>query len=254
MDEGLAPGAAQPRRPAEAGGPSLAADQPGGSRDALIMQILSTEHFSLLSQRGLAYNEAFTRVGMFLTFVSMSFVALALLSGAMPIDRPFLAVTCIVLFFDLVIGATTFVRVSNANSEDLRAVHGMARIRHGYVELAPESEPYFTTPTFDDLDSIFPIYRGGGNTRSARSNLAYGLSTSGGMLGLVSSLLAGAFAAVAVLTIGGTGEVAIVVGSAAFVVTLALSVRSAFSTFQANRRELTAVFPGPRSDPPGRSS
>ena len=248
MDEGLSPGAAQPRRPVTLASPP-AADQPGSPRDSLVMQILSTEHFSLLSQRGLVYNEAFTRVGMFLTFVSMSFVALALLSGAMPIDRPFLVVTCIVLFFDLVIGATTFVRVANANSEDVRAVHGMARIRHGYVQLAPETAPYFTTATFDDLDSILVIYRGGGDPRSARSNLLYGLSTSGGMLGLVSSLIAGAFGAVAVLAIGGPGEVAIAIGGAAFVVTLTVSVRSAFSNFRATRRELSAAFPAAAARP-----
>ncbi len=101
------------------------------------MQVLSTEHFSLLSQRSLAYNEAFTRVGMFLTFLSMSFVALALLSGAMPMDQSFLVIASILLGFDLVIGLATYVRVGNANAEDLVAVHGMARIRHGYVELAP---------------------------------------------------------------------------------------------------------------------
>src|SRR6476620_669720 len=51
--------------------------------DPRVITILSTEHWSLLSARGLAYNEAFVRGGMFLTFLSMSFVALALLAQAM---------------------------------------------------------------------------------------------------------------------------------------------------------------------------
>lgn len=42
--------------------------------DQRAIQILSTEHWSLLSARSLAYNEAFTRGGMFLAFLSMSFV------------------------------------------------------------------------------------------------------------------------------------------------------------------------------------
>jgi hypothetical protein len=73
---------------------------PGGSREALLMQVLSTEHFSLLSQRSLVYNEAFTRVGMLLTFVSMSLVALALLSNALPAASDLIAIAVIVLAFD----------------------------------------------------------------------------------------------------------------------------------------------------------
>ncbi len=51
--------------------------------DPRALQILSTEHWSLLSSRSRAYNEAFTRAGMFLSFLSMSFVALALLAQGM---------------------------------------------------------------------------------------------------------------------------------------------------------------------------
>ena len=67
------------------------ADQPGPGSDTKpitslddprAIQMLATEHWSLLSARSLAYNEAFTRGGMFLTFLSMSFVGLALLAMA----------------------------------------------------------------------------------------------------------------------------------------------------------------------------
>ena len=51
--------------------------------DPRAITLLTTEHWSLLTARSLAYNEAFTRGGMFLTFLSMSFVALALFSSAM---------------------------------------------------------------------------------------------------------------------------------------------------------------------------
>ena len=45
--------------------------------DPRTIQLLATEHWSLLGARSLAYNEAFVRAGMFLTFLSTSFVALA---------------------------------------------------------------------------------------------------------------------------------------------------------------------------------
>jgi hypothetical protein len=45
---------------------------------ALRLQILSTEHWSLLASRSLAWNEVFGRTGMFLSALSGAIVALAL--------------------------------------------------------------------------------------------------------------------------------------------------------------------------------
>ena len=58
------------------------------STDPRAITLLTTEHWSLLTSRSLAYNEAFTRGGMFLTFLSMSFVALALFAQAMSFGEP----------------------------------------------------------------------------------------------------------------------------------------------------------------------
>src|SRR4026208_1543417 len=77
--------------------------------------IMSTQHGSLLPSRSLAYNEAFTRGGMFLAFLSTSFVALALLAQAMAFGEYFLTVAAVVLAFDLVIGLATYGRISGAN-------------------------------------------------------------------------------------------------------------------------------------------
>ena len=74
-----------------------------------LVQLLTTEHWSLLTARSLAYNEAFTRASMFLTFVSMSFVGLALLAQATGFSSDFLLITAVVLCFDLVI-ALVYVR------------------------------------------------------------------------------------------------------------------------------------------------
>ena len=80
--------------------------------DPRAIQILSTEHWSVLTARSLAYNEAFVRAGMFLTFLSMSFVGLALLADAMGFGPQFLTLTAIVIGFDLIVGLTTFERIS----------------------------------------------------------------------------------------------------------------------------------------------
>lgn len=178
--------------------------------DPRAIQILATEHWSLLASRSLAYNEAFTRGGMFLTFLSMSFVALALLAQAMAFDGQFLTVAAVVLAFDLVIGLATYGRINGANVDDLRAVYGMARIRHGYTEAAPIVAPYFTSPTNDDMASLMSAY--GSPPASGIGLILYGLTTSGGMVGLITSMVGGVLAAVFGLLMGVSGGQALWVG------------------------------------------
>ena len=177
--------------------------------DPRALQILSTEHWSLLSARSLAYNEAFTRGGMFLSFLSMSFVALALLSQAMSFDQQFLIIAAIVLAFDVIIGLTTYGRIIGANADDLRAVHGMSRIRHGYTQIAPVVAPYFTTGIHDDPEGVMISY--GSPPETYPAVILYGLTTSGGMIGLISSMVGGVLAGVLALIFGGSAGLAIIV-------------------------------------------
>ncbi len=217
--------------------------------DPRAITILSTEHWSLLASRSLAYNEAFTRGGMFLTFLSMSFVALALLSQGMSFGTDFLTVAAVVLAFDLVIGLATYGRISGANVDDLRAVHGMARIRHAYTEIAPVTTPYFTTPTYDDIDSVLTAYGTGPNT--AIPVFLYALTTSGGMIGLIVSMVGGVFAAVLGLIIGISGGTAIWAGVGSAVLVFVLIVIVTFGSVPRNQASLSVRFPAPKQEPSG---
>jgi hypothetical protein len=69
---------------------------------ALRLQILSTEHWSLLASRALAWNEVFSRASMFLSTIAGAIVALALVAQASEFGRNFrlfaLAILPVVLF------------------------------------------------------------------------------------------------------------------------------------------------------------
>jgi hypothetical protein len=213
--------------------------------DPRAITLLTTEHWSLLSARSLAYNEAFARGGMFLSFLSMSFVALALLSQAMSFGDQFLLVAVIVLAFDFVIGLTTYGRIMGANVDDLRAVHGMARIRHAYTEIAPLVDRYFTTPTHDDIDSLIASY--GAPARSSPVvELIYGLTTSGGMIGLITSMVGGVLAGVIALAVGMPGSLAVWIGVAGAVLVFAAMVRLTFGSIARHQAELGTEFPAER--------
>ena len=209
--------------------------------DPRAIQIMSTEHWSLLSARSLAYNEAFTRGGMFLTFLSMSFVALALVASAMSFNGDFLAIAAILLGFDLVIGLGTYGRIIAANHDDYRALHGMARIRHGYTQMAPMLAPYFTTSVNDDVAGVLVSYGSPATTRTGQ--LTYALTTSSGMIALIVALLAGVLAHVLVLLAGLPVALGFVVGAVVIVVVfvgLAIFTGQYFRTEQAR---LKVLFP-----------
>jgi hypothetical protein len=180
---------------------------------------------------------------MFLTFLSMSFVALALLAQGMSFGSQFLTIAAVVLAFDLVIGLATYGRISGANVDDLRAVHGMARIRHAYTQIAPITTPYFTTPTHDDVASVISAYDAGPDT--GLGLFLYALTTSGGMIGLIVSMVGGVLTAVLGLLIGVSGELAVWIGLGGGVIVFVAIVAATLGRVPRHQERLGVLFPAP---------
>jgi hypothetical protein len=181
---------------------------------------------------------------MFLAFLSFSFVGLALVAQALPVNRDFLLVTALILAFDLVVGVTTFGRIIATSYEDYLAVHGMARIRHAYGEIAPVVLPYFTTSIHDDLRGVMVSY--GSPPTSGLGAVVYQLTTSGGMIGLIVAMIGGVLGLVVALLLGASAllafGVAVVAGTGILVALAAVTFRF-YSRVQAT---LPVAFPTPR--------
>ena len=107
--------------------------------DPRAIQILATEHWSLLAARALSWNESFSRTSMLLATLSATVVALALAAQVAEFGPAFVAFALVVLPFVELVGVATFARLGEANREDLQSIQGMNRIRHAYVEIAPSS-------------------------------------------------------------------------------------------------------------------
>jgi hypothetical protein len=122
--------------------------------DQLRLQMMSTEHWSLLASRNLAWTEVFARASMFLSALSFSVVALALAGQASGFGEEFRVFALIVLPVVLFLGITTTLRMDNANHHDALCVIGMNRIRAGYLEIAPDLERFFVMGTTDDIAGI----------------------------------------------------------------------------------------------------
>lgn len=113
--------------------------------EAVRVQILATEHWSLLATRSITYGAIFNRASIFLTVVSAAVVALALVAQATEFGDRFYVFALLVLPLALFIGVATYIRIIDARIEDFWLVSGMNRLRHAYLEIAPELEPYFVT-------------------------------------------------------------------------------------------------------------
>lgn len=122
--------------------------------DPLRIQILATEHWSLLAQRSMIWSELFNRAAMFITVLSASTVALALVAQATDFDTEFHLFALLVLPVTLVLGIGTLIRLGDVITEDVWLLMGMNRLRRGYIDTAPDLEQYFITSHHDDFQGI----------------------------------------------------------------------------------------------------
>lgn len=208
---------------AEPDAPSAMSDR-SGVTDAVRAQILATEHWSLLATRSQTWSEIFNRASMFITVLSAAVVALALVAQASDFGPEVRLFALVLLSIVLFVGVTTFVRLGEANSDDIELVIGMNRLRHGYLELAPELEPYFTTSHHDDHASILQSYG-----RGYRRTLGRFISGTPALVGTINVVLAA--------VIGGLAAAAADAGTPAALSVGAISgiVFAAFETLMVRR-------------------
>ena len=117
-----------------------------GLEDPRALDILTTEHWSLLSTRTLGYQEMFGRATIFVGVLSGAIVGLALLAQATHFGRETLAFALVLFSVSLFIGIATFVRSVAINYEDARWVAGMTLLRSAYLQMVPELKPFFVSP------------------------------------------------------------------------------------------------------------
>ena len=210
-----------------------------GLDDPRALQILSTEHWSLLATRSLIWTESFARAGLFLSLLSASVVALSLIGTE---SQDFLTFALILLPVTLFAGVATFIRLDDANREEALWMGAMNRIRNAYVTIVPAVAERLTAGYTDDPIGIGRSY---GLGADVRYTIFHFFVTMPGMIAVVDAVLAAVITSAALSKIGftgmGIGGVAVVVG---VVTAVALGLRSqrAFNGFVTRHQ---ARFPEP---------
>jgi hypothetical protein len=224
--------------------PPLGRDPAAGAK----LQILATEHWSLLATRSLTYTESLGRVNMFLAILSGAVIALALVAQADHFGSTFIAVAIFMLAVVLFVGVATISRLMALNRDDYRWVVGMNRLRKAYLELHPELEPHFVTSPYDDFAGALQTL--GIETTIGKPGLGsafHGLQTLPGMLSVIVAADAGAIGALVAFAIGLPLYGVLITGAAAFVVAAVLMGIWGSRNVRRFSPGLAARFPSPKT-------
>lgn len=162
-----------------------------GATPSIHAQILAAEHWSLLATRSMTWSEIFSRTGTFLTVLSAAVIALSLVAQATGFGEGFRTFAFLVLPVVMLLGLATFIRLVEADVEDAWLIIGMNRVRHGYVDIAPELAGYFVTSHTDDEPGVMRTY-------AFRTRLGVGhlLAGSPVIVGVIDSLVGGVLVSV----------------------------------------------------------
>jgi hypothetical protein len=195
---------------------------PSTSADGVKMQILATEHWSLLATRSLGYTDSFGRANMFFAVLSGAVIALALIAQGGRFDTTFYVAAIFLLAIVYFVGMATIARIGHLNAEDAHWLMGMNRIRHAYLELRPELSPYFVTGQHDDMRGVFTTLGMAATLPGQKlfGDIRHGFQTLPGMLTIIVAAVAGAWGALVTASLGGPVALAIAVGAVCFLLTV----------------------------------
>ena len=209
------------------------------------LQILTTEHWSLLATRSLVYTEAMSRTSIFVAALTGAVVALALVAQASEFGTGFVAFALVLLPVVYFLGCVTILRLAQVNLENARWVQGMNRIRNAYLQMEPDLEQYFVTSKYDDdvgiLESAVAARRG----ETPRSQA---FVSAPGVVAVLNSVVAGGVAAIACEAFDLGVAWSLVAGAAAFVASIAVFVFWSKGKVGGFLSRLDPLFPSPRSN------
>jgi hypothetical protein len=227
----------------------LPGSPPGGSRLAgpHALQILTTEHWSLLAARQLGYTESMSRASIYVAALTGSVVALALVGQATDFGDAFVAFALVLLPVVFFLGVVTIARLGQINFEDSVWVQGMNRIRHGYLDLAPELEQYFVTSKHDDDPGVLASLSMPDVVPRRQAFIAVP-----GVVAVLDAVVAGAIAGIAGLGLDLGTAASIAIALAALTLTLVGFGVWAVRTILRYRSTMVVRFPTPPDGESGR--
>jgi hypothetical protein len=201
-----------------------------------LVSIMTTEHYNLQTARSMTISEANGRASLFVGAVSSGLVALAFVGQISHLGTAFLVFSLVVIPTLFLMGLITFERVLQSGTADMMYARGINRIRHLYLEYAPQMQPYFILSAHDDREGTL------GHEAMHTSWWQVFLSMAS-MIAVINSVLVGSF--VGLLLTGFTFPLWVCtgVGIVVFLVSVGLHQRYQWEQGTRVERNLPVLFP-----------
>jgi hypothetical protein len=205
-----------------------------------LVTIVTTEHYTLQSAQAQEVSDVNGRTSLYIGAVSGALIALAFVGQISRVGAAFF-VFSLVLFPSLVfMGVVTFERVTQSTYAVITYARGVNRIRHLYLEYAPQLAPYFILSSHDDTESVT------GSLGITPSRWQIYLITPG-MIAVINSVLVGTFAGLLLSFVFALPLwVCVSVAVLTFVLSVALHQRYHWQYFKRTERLIPSLFPSER--------
>ena len=203
-----------------------------------LVTIMTTEHYNLQTARSMTISEANGRASLFVGAVSSGLVALAFVGQISHLGTAFFVFSLVVLPTLFLMGLITFERVLQSGTADMMYARGINRIRHLYLEYAPQMQPYFLLSAHDDREGTL------GQEAMHTSWWQVFLSMAS-MVAVLNSVLVGSFVGLLLAGFAFPLWVCTSVGVVVFLVSVGLHQRYQWEQGTRVERNLPVLFPSP---------
>jgi len=201
-----------------------------------LVSIMTTEHYNLQTGRAMTSSEVNGRSSLFVGAVSSGLIALTFVGQIAHLGTAFFVFSLVVLPTLFFMGLITFERVLQSGSADVIYARGINRIRHLYLEYAPQMQPYFILSSHDDTS--LPMENLGANISWWQVFLSMA-----GMMAVLNSVLAGSFVGLLLAAFAVPLWASTCAGVVTFLVGVVIHQRYQWRQWMRLDRDLPVLFP-----------
>ena len=201
-----------------------------------LVSIITTEHYNLQTGRSMTISEANGRSSLFVGAVSSGLIALTFVGQISHLGTAFFVFSLVVIPTLVFMGLITFVRVLQSGSTDIIFARGVNRIRHLYLEYAPQLQPYFILSAHDDRGETL-------SHEEMSTSWVQVFFNTAGMIAVINSVLIGSFVGLLLAVFSLPLWVSTGAGVVAFLVSVVIHQRYQWSQWMRLERNLPILFP-----------
>ncbi len=201
-----------------------------------LVSIITTEHYNLQTGRSMTISEANGRASLFVGAVSSGLIALTFVGQISHLGTAFFVFSLVVIPTLAFMGLITFERVLQSGSADIMFARGVNRIRHLYLEYAPQLQPYLILSAHDDRGETL-------SHEAMSTSWVQVFFNTAGMIAVINSVLIGSFAGLLLAMFSLPLWVCTSSGVVVFLVSVIIHQRYQWSQWMRLERNLSVLFP-----------